>query len=83
MAQKHILPYFASFPSYQITTLMIDEYYKTKSDEGLSSKTVNELHNLLNSIFGQAVLWSMIKEEDNPVKKAPRPKMRDTGFKME
>ncbi|MGM0780085.1 MAG: tyrosine-type recombinase/integrase [Bacillota bacterium] len=75
MVQKHILPYFASLTVNQITTLMIDEFYKTKSDEGLSSKTVKELHNLLNSIFSQAVKWSIINEEDNPVKKATRPKI--------
>lgn len=39
----------------KINTQMLDEFYNDKLDEGLSPKSVKELHNLLNRAFSQAV----------------------------
>lgn len=70
--QKHIVPYFGTMPICEITTLMVDEFYHDKLDEGLAPKTVREFHNLLKKAFAQAIKWSKLKV--NPVISATPPK---------
>lgn len=45
--KKHILSYFGNISMDKITTQMLDEFYNDKLDEGLSPKSVKELHHPL------------------------------------
>ncbi|WP_052504458.1 tyrosine-type recombinase/integrase [Rossellomorea aquimaris] len=74
LIKNHILPYFTSIFFDEITTLMIDEFYAKKQDQGLSPKTVREIHNLLNRAFGQGVKWGVLQQ--NPVSEATPPKLQ-------
>ncbi|KMY43397.1 hypothetical protein AC622_03290 [Bacillus sp. FJAT-27916] len=74
LIQKHLVTYFGQTQLNHITARMLDEFYNEKLDEGLSTKTVRELHNLLNSVLSQAVKWSLL--ENNPVLVATPPKVR-------
>lgn len=73
LIKKHIIPYFEGKRLNKITTRMIDSFYSKKLGEGLSRKTVRELHNLLNRAFSQAVKWSYL--QNNPVANATPPRV--------
>ena len=55
LIKNHIIPFFEGKTLEQITPRMLDVFYSKKLGEGLSGKTVRELHNLLNQAFSQAV----------------------------
>ena len=73
LIKNHIIPYFGGKRLNQITSKMIDNFYSKKLGEGLSGKTVRELHNLLNRAFSQAVKWSYL--QNNPVVNATPPRV--------
>jgi integrase len=69
--EKHIIPYFGSTPIQHITTKKLDDFYTYKLEMGLSAKTVREFHNIMRRAFGQAIKWSLIK--NNPALDASPP----------
>lgn len=78
--RKHILPYFGAVTTDKITTKMIDEFYHKKLDEGLSPKTIKDLHNILRNVFNQGKKWSLVVE--NPVLDATPPKIEKKELKL-
>ncbi|KMY43382.1 hypothetical protein AC622_03195 [Bacillus sp. FJAT-27916] len=73
LIKNHIVPYFEGKRLDKITPRMLDDFYSKKLGEGLSGKTVRELHNLLNRAFSQAVKWSYL--QNNPVANATPPRV--------
>ncbi|WZX99697.1 tyrosine-type recombinase/integrase [Bacillus sp. FSL W7-1360] len=80
-----ILPSFSELWLDQVTTMHIVEYFNELSSEGmrkdgkkgkLSDSTIELHHRVLKSIFKQAVLWEFIKEDENPMDRVMKPKVK-------
>lgn len=82
---NYINPIIGDYKLTDITPLMMDTYYKSlqkvkaKSSKNrkaqttyITAHTVNEIHKLLRSAFGQAVKWELMQR--NPVLNATVPK---------
>jgi len=68
----HILPKFRGHLLNNITTYELEMFYSQKVEEGLSPKTVKEIHCFLRMAFSQAVKWGYLHQ--NPAQHASIPK---------
>ncbi|KGP73714.1 site-specific integrase [Pontibacillus yanchengensis] len=68
----HILPKFRNHKLRSITSYELDTFYAQKVEEGLSPKTVKEIHCFIRMALAQAVKWGYM--DRNPAEDATIPK---------
>jgi integrase len=79
LVDKHILPYFNQTKLTDINTIMIDEFYEAKLEEGLSPAYIKIMHSILNQAFKKAMNWKLIKH--NPVLETSPPPVKNSKIK--
>jgi integrase len=56
---KHILPALGHIPIQKLTPQHIQAFYSRKQQEGLSAKSVNNIHGMLHKALDHAVRWGL------------------------
>jgi len=74
---KYIRPSLGKKPLVGIRPLDVQGVYQTMSDRGLSPRTVQGAHWVLNAAFRQALRWEMILEVPTKGLKLPRIRRRE------
>jgi integrase len=57
---KHILPALGRVPIQKLTPQHVQAFYTRKQQEGLSAKSVNNIHGMLHKALDQAVRWGLV-----------------------
>jgi integrase len=60
-------------PIAKITPVLLDDFYSRLRDEGLSAKTIRNVHGLIRRTLGQAVRWGWATQ--NPAELATPPRL--------
>lgn len=56
---KHILPALGHIPIQKLTPQHVQAFYSRKQQEGLSAKSVNNIHGMLHKALDHAVRWGL------------------------
>lgn len=56
---KHILPALGHLPIQKLTPQHVQAFYSRKQQEGLSAKSVNNIHGMLHKALDHAVRWGL------------------------
>jgi integrase len=62
IVRLHIVPAIGKIPLQKLTAQRVQKFYSDKLKEGLSSVTVNAIHNLLHKALDTAVRWELISQ---------------------
>src|SRR5947209_3638142 len=57
---NHILPALGHIPLQKLTPQRVQAFYASKEKEGLSPKTVGNMHGLLHKALYYAVRWGLV-----------------------
>ncbi len=57
---KHILPALGHIPLQKLTPQNVQAFYTRKQQEGLSAKSVNNIHGMLHKALDHAVRWGLV-----------------------
>jgi integrase len=57
---KHILPALGHVPIQKLTPQHVQAFYTRKQQEGLSAKSVNNIHGMLHKALDHAVRWGLV-----------------------
>lgn len=74
LMRLHVLPLIGSRPLAKLTPLDLQGLYADRKAAGLSSTSINLLHNVLHRALKQAVDWDLLSRNVAERVKAPRPK---------
>src|SRR6266567_8582882 len=57
---KHILPALGRIPVQKLTPQHVQAFYTRKQQEGLSAKSINNIHGMLHKALDHAVRWGLV-----------------------
>jgi integrase len=57
---KHILPALGRIPIQKLTPQHVQAFYTRKQQEGLSAKSINNIHGMLHKALDHAVRWGLV-----------------------
>jgi integrase len=60
---NHIIPFFGEMDINDIDQFMVHEFYNVKINEGLSSYTIQNIHEQLRMLLRVAKKWKILKED--------------------
>ena len=87
MLEKHFYPYFEKIGAVlcKVTPAIIQNYYESKAEEGLSSNTIIKHHAILRSVLQKAYKAKIISENpcDHVEEKPKRTKYRGEFYNVE
>ncbi|MBO0792087.1 MAG: site-specific integrase [Ktedonobacteraceae bacterium] len=72
IVRLHLVPTLGSHPLQKLTPQHLQTFYNKKRKEGLSSTTVNTIHNVLHKALDTAVQWRLISHNVCDLTKPPR-----------
>lgn len=70
--QGRIIPSLGEYPLSKLTTMQLQAYVNSLSDEGLSSSTIKKIHEIIRNSLGHAVDFELLSK--NPSLKVKLPK---------
>jgi integrase len=73
LVRLHVVPVLGSRPLAKLTPLDVQALYANRKAAGLSSTSVNLLHNMLHRALQQAVHWDLLVRNPTERVLAPRP----------
>lgn len=76
-AKKHIIPAFGGIPLTKLQPQMIRRLYQEKLSSGLSGRTVQYIHTILNAALKQAVIDELINKNPCDAVKKPQKKKKE------
>jgi site-specific recombinase XerC len=68
----HLIPAFGHIKLQRLTTEQVQAFYAQKQKEGLSAKTIVNIHSVLNSALENAVKWELVGRNVAKRVKLPR-----------
>ncbi len=76
--RNHIAPELGRLKMAKLTPAHVQTLYRTKTDSGLSSRTVNYIHATLHKALEQAVKWRLVPYNVSDAAVKPRQERRET-----
>jgi integrase len=77
LTRLHIIPALGHIKLKQLTPLHVQSFYGSKLESGLSKRTVEYIHTVLNSALKQAVRWELVPRNVTEAVDPPRPERKD------
>jgi integrase len=77
VTRLHLVPRFGQVPLGTLSPLDIQDFYARKLADGLSERTVSQIHAVLRQALAQAVRWGMVPRNPCDAVTPPRPKDKE------
>jgi integrase len=74
---KHIFPVLGHIPVQKLTPQKVQAFYTRKQQEGLSAKSVNNIHGMLHKALDHAVRWGLAPRNVCDAVSLPKQRRRD------